>query len=408
MATDRNKKLDREVHSTAFFRIRPPLRSVVRLLQTDGEENRSVHPPLHTESDSDDSSSDDTSSYDSSSDDSSSDDISSSGTDDEETCGKLDKEVHPRAFFKIRPPLRPVVRFVQTDAKENRSVHPPLHTASESDDSSSPGTDDEDTCGEDEKVEIAPEVDINEGKKTEAVSNSDATHTPKHEGKNKAESCKIEWTFKRKKKKKMVLKVPLRSRKILLLGDMNCGKTNLITTYCCDRYMEQYSPTILHYCHSDAKAFGRTVELILADVSGRDDFKPLRQCSYFKTDIAILCYSAGDRKTLERISSHWLPELNQHIPKCPFLIAETKKDIRDEFEDRECLLEEEGKTDSPEYREVCREMEKIVPKGMGAQVAKQLGAEGFHATSARYRVGTRGLFQAATVAAMKKSRHFRK
>lgn len=225
---------------------------------------------------------------------------------------------------------------------------------------------------------------------------------------HKAESFKIKWSFKRKKKKKLRLKTPQQPRKILLLGDMNCGKSNLITTYCKDRFKEQYFPTILHFCYSDAKAMGRRFELILADTPGREDYKPLRQCSYLKTDAAILCYSASDCNALEKICRYWLPELKEHAPNCPFVIAETKRDIRDDYEDKKLFLESTGKTESAEYRIVCREMEGTVPEGMGAQLARELGAQGFYSTSARYRAGTRGLFQGVTVVAVKKTRRKRR
>ncbi len=32
-------------------------------------------------------------------------------------------------------------------------------------------------------------------------------------------------------------------------------------------------------------------------------------------------------------SYNWLPELKECAPKCPIVLAETKRDIRDEFED---------------------------------------------------------------------------
>lgn len=225
---------------------------------------------------------------------------------------------------------------------------------------------------------------------------------------SKAESLKIKWSYKRKRKKRLRLKIPPRPRKVLLLGDMNCGKSSLVTTYCRDRFQETYSPTILHCCHSDAKVMGRRFELILADTPGREDYKLLRKCVYLMTDVAILCYSAADRKTLDKIRRYWLPELNEHAPNCPFVIAETKKDVREEYEDRKLLLEENGKTGTTEYRQLCREMEGIVPEGMGAQLARELGAQGFYSTSAKYRVGTRVLFQEATAVAVKKSRRKRK
>ena len=224
----------------------------------------------------------------------------------------------------------------------------------------------------------------------------------------KLESFKIKWSFKRRKKKRQIIKVSQRSRKILLLGDMNTGKSNLITTYCKDRYFESHFPTILHFCCSDAKVMRRTFDIVLADTSGRDDFKPLRKCAYPKTDIAVLCYSAADRNTLKRIETFWLPELRAHAPNVPFIIAENKKDLREELEDQKMLMERDGLTGTSEYERVSRELaDKVTPLEEGMKMAEELGAEAFFSTSARYRVGTRKLFQSATVLAVKKSRRMR-
>ena len=227
-------------------------------------------------------------------------------------------------------------------------------------------------------------------------------------GVSKVESYKIKWSCKRKKKNKLSLHTPQRSRKMIFLGDMSSGKSNLITTYCRDRFTEDHQPTILHCCLSDARVFGRKIPLILVDTPGRDDFKPLRRCSYHNTDVAILCYSAGDRVTLERIKSYWLPELNEHVRNCPFVIVETKKDIREEYEDKKNLLKKDGKIGTLEYDKVCEDLEeRIVPEEMGAKLAEDLGAGGFFTTSARYRMGTRELFQEVTKLALKKSRRKR-
>ncbi len=339
-------------------------------------------------------------------------------------------EQHPSAFFKIRPSLVHLEGSNESLAESNSSscsvldyrrnhsiIYLPSSDSStlsteegietwkedeNSDDDQSDTEEQEaavcedDTCPEDDEQCADDEIHV---LKDEEAAASTAS---------KAQSFKIKWSFKRKKKKRLRLKVPQRSRKFLFLGDMNCGKSNLITTYCKDRFFEQYQPTILHFCQSDVKVMKRTLDVILADTSGRNDFKPLRQCAYFKTDIAILCYSAENRNTLERIRTYWLPELKECAPKCPFVIVETKKDLREELEDKKTMLESEGKTESLEYQRISKELaEKIVPEGMGARVARELGAEGFYSTSARYRVGTRKMIQNITVIAVKKSRRKR-
>lgn len=225
----------------------------------------------------------------------------------------------------------------------------------------------------------------------------------------KVESYKIKWSVKRKKKKRLRLQIPQRPRKILILGDMYVGKSNLITTYCRDRFVESYCPTFLHCCVSDVEVMGRDIPIILTEASGRDDYKRIRCCSYYKIDIVILCYSATDRNSLERIRSHWLPELKECAPGLPFVVTETKKDVRDEHLDKKNQLEREGRTDSQHYREICRKLEEeIVTEGAGAAMCKEVGGEKFFVTSARYRIGTRKMFQEATLLAMKKTRRRRR
>lgn len=339
------------------------------------------------------------------------------------------EEQHPKAVFKTQQPSPPPTHAALHDKQEQRN-HSILHVRSDSGDSSfsacADGLWEEElvldtqkrlTISEEGKESLSQDYDaqnVYSDDDLEVNYNGqdiykDGSSKLKDEGEEScshitAASFKIKWSLKRKRKKKLRIKTPQRPRKVLLLGNINCGKSNLITTYCNDRFLESYLPTILHCCYSEAKVLGRKFDLILADTSGRDDFKPLRRCAYFKTDIAILCYSACDRSSLEEVRSRWLPELKANAPNCPFIIAETKKDTRDEQEDKKLQLEREGRTESSEYRRV---MDGVVPEGAGARMSRELGAHGFYSTSAKYRQGTRALFQAATVAAVKKSRRFR-
>lgn len=226
---------------------------------------------------------------------------------------------------------------------------------------------------------------------------------------SKAKSIKIKWSVKRKRKRKMCLRVPVRPRKVVLLGDTKSGKSNLITTYCHDRFMNEHQETILNCCLSDAKAFGRDIELILVDTSGQKEFKKLRQCAYENTDVVVLCYSAGNRETLENLKSYWIKEAKESLSGCPMIVVETQRDIREEYEDKKKQMEKDGLTESDEYNRVCQELEdNIVPDGLGMKLAKILRVDGFYSSSARYRVGTRTLFQGAAKVALRKSRRERK
>ena len=210
------------------------------------------------------------------------------------------------------------------------------------------------------------------------------------------ESLRAKFSFKKekpRKPKKIKPKNCFRRRTILLVGDMACGKSSIVTTYCKDRFSEVYTPTILRCCESDAKISGRLVKMKLIDVPGRYDYKPIR-CTVFKNiDIAILCYSAGNVESFEHIRTHWLPELKECAPECPFVLAETKKDIRDEYND----VQESESTDDKNHAG-------IVPSNAGEELAKEIGALGFYSCSAKFRIGTRSLMEGTTLLALRKSR----
>ena len=180
-----------------------------------------------------------------------------------------------------------------------------------------------------------------------------------------------------------------RPRKVVVMGDMFSGKSNLISAYCRDKFSTNYTPTLLNTRLTDAKVFGENIELVVVEVVGRDDYARLRKCAYHKMDAIILCYSADNPDGLQRIVDYWMPELKSHAPKVPFILVATKKDIRDEllYEQSDSTLEREG----------------IVPTTKGQKVAKSIGAHTFLECSALYRDNTRNVFETAAKVALQKS-----
>ena len=181
-----------------------------------------------------------------------------------------------------------------------------------------------------------------------------------------------------------------RPRKAVVMGDMFSGKSSLILAYCCDRFSTNYVPTLISTCSTDAKVFGESIELVVVDVGGRDDYTKLRKCAYHKVDVIILCYAANSPSSLERITSYWLPEIKRYCPKAPIVLVATKKDIRDD-----ALYE------NPTISSVVSIMS-------GKKVAESIGANGFLECSARFRDNTRNVFEMAAKVALQKSRRRRK
>ena len=185
-----------------------------------------------------------------------------------------------------------------------------------------------------------------------------------------------------------------RPRKIVVMGDMFSGKSSLISAYCYDRFSTNYVPTLLNILPTDAKVFGETIELIVVDVGGRDDYSKVRKCAYHKIDTIILCYSADSPNSLQRTMDYWVPEIQRYAPKVPFILVATKKDIRDD------VLHESAT--------FCGETGEIVSTMSGKKVAETIGAQKFLECSALYRDNTRNVFETAAKVALRKSRRKRK
>ena len=198
---------------------------------------------------------------------------------------------------------------------------------------------------------------------------------------------------RRRRMRAPVKRMLRRPRKVVVMGDMFSGKSNLISAYCRDKFSTNYIPTLLNTCLTDAKVFGESIELVVVEVVGRDDYAKLRKCAYHKIDAVILCYSADNPDSLGRIIDYWVPELKCLAPKVPFILVATKKDIRDQ------VLYDEKSTSA---------VDAVVSTSRGQKVAKSIGAHTFLECSARYRDNTRNVFETAAKVALQKSRRKRK
>lgn len=182
-----------------------------------------------------------------------------------------------------------------------------------------------------------------------------------------------------------------RPRKIIVVGDMCSGKSSIVSAYSRDRFSENYVPTMLNCCLSDAEVFGEKIELVLIEVAGRDDYKRLRQCAYHKVDAVIVCYSIANATTFNNIKRKWMPELKEHAQNVPCILVGTKKDLRDDLEDSSH-----------------RSCERMVSTEQGKELARSIGAQSFHECSALYREGTRDVFETVAKVALRKSRRRRR
>ncbi|ORZ23284.1 small GTPase superfamily [Absidia repens] len=173
---------------------------------------------------------------------------------------------------------------------------------------------------------------------------------------------------------------PLR-RKLVVVGDGNCGKSSLLNVFTKNIFPQIYEPTVFENYVHEITVDGQEVEFGLWDTAGQEEYDRLRTLSYENTHLVLLCFSVDNRVSLDNILERWLPEISDHCPRSKLMLLALKCDLRDE----------EPSNDSPATEPIMYEE--------GVAMARQIAAVRYLECSAKHNRGVREVFeQAARVA----------
>ncbi|CAD5112630.1 DgyrCDS1845 [Dimorphilus gyrociliatus] len=179
-------------------------------------------------------------------------------------------------------------------------------------------------------------------------------------------------------------------RKILIVGDGECGKTSILSMFSQKGFPQAYIPTIFENYISQVKVKNRTVELVIWDSAGQEDFDRLRSLCYPDTDVILLCYSINNPDSFVNITDKWLPEIRSHCPRSPIILIANKIDLRVK--------------ENPEQEQTSSKV-KFVTSLQGESLAKRIDAHTYLECSALEYIGIDKIFQEAAEAVLKTKKH---
>ena len=174
-------------------------------------------------------------------------------------------------------------------------------------------------------------------------------------------------------------------RKLVIVGDAVCGKSDLITVFLTDQFPEVSVPTVMQDYVKIVKVDGKVVELALWDTNGQEDYDRLRPLAYPDTDVILLCFAIDSPGSLENVAAKWAPEVTHFCPTVPFLLIGCRKDLRHDDSTR---------------RELAKRKNVPVSFVKGRAMAEEVGAYDYLECSSKLNEGVKEVFECATRVAL--------
>ncbi|KAG0170389.1 Rho GTPase [Apophysomyces sp. BC1034] len=118
-------------------------------------------------------------------------------------------------------------------------------------------------------------------------------------------------------------------RKLVIVGDGNCGKTSLLSVFTQGYFPRDHLPTVFETHVKDVVIDGKAVQLALWDTAGQEEYERIRPHSYIKADVVLIAYAIDSPDSLENVTTKWIEEVNKECPRTPVVLVGCKRDLRD-------------------------------------------------------------------------------
>ncbi|GAB1299802.1 RNA helicase [Apodemus speciosus] len=116
--------------------------------------------------------------------------------------------------------------------------------------------------------------------------------------------------------------------KLVLVGDVQCGKTAMLQVLAKDCYPETYVPTVFENYTACLETEEQRVELSLWDTSGSPYYDNVRPLCYSDSDAVLLCFDISRPETMDSALKKWRTEILDYCPSTRVLLIGCKTDLR--------------------------------------------------------------------------------
>ncbi|KAM8830859.1 rho-related GTP-binding protein Rho6-like [Synchiropus picturatus] len=182
--------------------------------------------------------------------------------------------------------------------------------------------------------------------------------------------------------------------KLVLVGDVQCGKTAMLQVLAKDCYPETYVPTVFENYTACLELEDQRIELSLWDTSGSPYYDNVRPLCYSDSDAVLLCFDISRPDTVDSALKKWKAEIQDFCPSTKILLIGCKTDLR---------------TDVCTRMELSNQKQTPISYEQGSTFAKQLGAQTYLECSAfTSEKSINSVFRAAALACMNKLQHTNK
>lgn len=116
--------------------------------------------------------------------------------------------------------------------------------------------------------------------------------------------------------------------KIVIIGESNVGKSNIMTRYVANEFLHDSFSTIgVEFMTKVLKINNRTIKLQIWDTAGQERFRVISRSIYHGAKGVMIVYDITNQNSFDRIQS-WHEEIKMHVaPEIPIYIIGNKNDL---------------------------------------------------------------------------------